>query len=163
MGARNEDGRADGDRGRSIQKAMGIYTRAYFPEIPYPQHTDKRETELPIWTQARSSSEKEVVLSRVQRWCWGAWVCFHLDCWLTERTRSQSKNVSALFLPLEQVSRTIRASHERCIMQVAGTRQVLPCPWQTAKLSEGSGSLFFSPVLLLKEPCCEKSTRLDAI
>lgn len=41
MGARNEDGRADGDRGRSMQKAMGIYTRAYFTEIPYPQLTDQ--------------------------------------------------------------------------------------------------------------------------
>lgn len=42
MGARNEDGRADGDGGRSIQKAMGIYIGMYFTEIPYLQLTDQQ-------------------------------------------------------------------------------------------------------------------------
>jgi len=42
MGARNEDGRADGDRGRLVQRAMRIYPGAYFTEIPYPQLTDQQ-------------------------------------------------------------------------------------------------------------------------
>lgn len=32
------------DRGRSIQKAMGIYTGVYFTEIPYPQLNRSTET-----------------------------------------------------------------------------------------------------------------------
>lgn len=106
-----------------------------------------RDTELPIWKQARCSSEKEVVLSRGKRWYCGPKVCSQLCCWLAKRTWSQwKKPLCPLFPPFEEVSGSIRASHECCA--------VLHRPWQTAKLSKSSG--FFSPVLLLKGPFSEK-------